>query len=80
MESKQIFFYWILSIVGIIIDYTLIHYHVNISYSFMMLFLQVSLYNIKYKKLLEDNKTFQLIVKLVGFIVLPVIVGLTLFK
>lgn len=68
--------YFIFSLVGLVIDESLRYYNIILPYSFMMLFLQVGLYNIKYKKMSKDNKTFQLIIKLVSFVILPVIFSL----
>lgn len=76
MKSKKILPYFIFVMSGMIIDYTLINYHLYIPYSFAMLFLNICLYELRFKQMAEDNKYVKVIVKVVGFIIMPVIYSL----
>lgn len=72
MKSKQFLSYLMLVIIGLIVDYTLIHYHFNIQYSFAMLFLNAILYKVRYKQFIRNNKFFHVIYMLFTFIAMPI--------
>ena len=74
--KKSWFKYFLFALVGFILDETLKYYHINLPYSFMILFTNISLYKIRYKEMTRNNQITNILLKAFAFIILPIIYSL----
>ncbi len=75
IDRKKLFFYIVIVIIGHIIDVTLDYYKIHITYSFGLLFLNVLLYSIMTEDGRKMEKGWELFVKFLAFILLPILTG-----
>lgn len=68
--------YFIFSLAGFVIDESLKHYNITLPYSFMILFVNICLYKIRYKELIKNDKILGCFYKAIAFVVLPIIYSL----